>query len=430
MTGLLRPTNGQAVLDGVDIFEDQNYLRENLGVCPQHNVLFDYLTVREHLELYAAFKGVDQVQIKKRVEKMLYEVELVENQHQLAKTLSGGQRRKLSVAIALIGDAKVIMLDEPTSGMDTTTRRRFWEMVKQFKEDRIIILTTHYMDEADILGDRICIMAEGSVQCCGSSLFLKNRFGVGYNLVLAKQQGAGAKCKAVEPYIKRKLPEATKLQEVSTEITYQLPITVSPKFRDFFTALDADLGDLGLSSYGVGITTLEEVFLRIGHGEDHATTIDKIKQSTADLSKLTPREKLLTEYSIATDHRRSFLSHFVALVKKKVLVMVRDPYIFVMDFFFPMILIYAGLYVSQVELINQNFPKRALTAYEFPRGGPLIYNQHNFNQTEDEVQSFMERSFSADVGPGKLFSELMPIDTNISAHFFDQAAELDDVLFD
>ena len=81
------------------------------------------------------------------------------------------------------------MLDEPTSGMDTTTRRRFWDMVKQYKEGRIIILTTHYMDEADILGDRICIMAEGNVQCCGSSLFLKNKFGVGYNLVLAKKGG-------------------------------------------------------------------------------------------------------------------------------------------------------------------------------------------------------------------------------------------------
>lgn len=133
-------------------------------------------------------------------------------------TLSGGQRRKLSVAIALIGDAKVIMLDEPTSGMDTSTRRRFWEIVKQFKEGRIIILTTHYMDEADILGDRICIMAEGSVQCCGSSLFLKNRFGVGYNLVLAKKQGAESD--AVDTFIKNTLLEATKLQEVSTEISY------------------------------------------------------------------------------------------------------------------------------------------------------------------------------------------------------------------
>lgn len=92
------------------------------------------------------------------------------------------------MGIALIGDAKIVMLDEPTSSMDTTTRRRFWEMIKQFKHDRIIILTTHYMDEADILGDRICIMAEGKVQCCGSSLFLKNRFGFGYNLSLSRKE--------------------------------------------------------------------------------------------------------------------------------------------------------------------------------------------------------------------------------------------------
>jgi len=81
----------------------------------------------------------------------------------LANTLSGGQKRKLSVGIALIGDTKVVILDEPTSGMDTTTRRRFWDMIRQYKEDRIILLTTHYMDEADILGDKICIMAEGKV---------------------------------------------------------------------------------------------------------------------------------------------------------------------------------------------------------------------------------------------------------------------------
>ena len=103
--------------------------------------------------------------------------------------------------------------------MDTTTRRRFWDMVKQYKEGRIIILTTHYMDEADILGDRICIMAEGNVQCCGSSLFLKNKFGVGYNLVLAKKHKSGNP-QLVDDYMKKQLPEATKLQEVSTEITY------------------------------------------------------------------------------------------------------------------------------------------------------------------------------------------------------------------
>lgn len=158
--------------------------------------------------------------------------------------------------------------------MDTTTRRRFWEMVKLYKQNRIIILTTHYMDEADILGDRICIMAEGTVQCCGSSLFLKNRFGVGYNLVMAKKE---KNTPLIDTFIKTRIPKAVKLQEVSTEITYQLPHDSSSKFKDFFNDLDRELDKLKLNSYGVGITTLEEVFLSIGHGEDQGTTVEKIK---------------------------------------------------------------------------------------------------------------------------------------------------------
>lgn len=86
----------------------------------------------------------------------------------------------------MIGNSKIVILDEPTSGMDTTARRRLWDMLKKNKQGKIIILTTHYMDEADILGDRIAIMTEGDVQCTGSSLFLKNRYGVGYNLIIAK----------------------------------------------------------------------------------------------------------------------------------------------------------------------------------------------------------------------------------------------------
>jgi len=119
---------------------------------------------------------------------MLADIELAGQRNQLASTLSGGQKRKLSVAISMIGDSKIVMLDEPTSGMDTTARRRLWDMLKKNKGEKIVILTTHYMDEADILGDRIAIMSEGQVQCTGSSLFLKKRYGVGYNLVMAKRE--------------------------------------------------------------------------------------------------------------------------------------------------------------------------------------------------------------------------------------------------
>lgn len=186
LTGLLQPTEGRAEVFGLDICNDIETVRQMLGVCPQHDVLFDHLTPEDHLRLFAAFKGTESSKIEKLVQAMLKDIDLVGQKDQLAKTLSGGQKRKLSVAIAMIGDSKVIMLDEPTSGMDTSARRKLWEMLKRNKAGKIIILTTHYMEEADILGDRIAIMAEGEVQCTGSSLFLKNRYGVGYNLVVAK----------------------------------------------------------------------------------------------------------------------------------------------------------------------------------------------------------------------------------------------------
>jgi len=123
--------------------------------------LFDDLTVREHLELFAVFKGMDSSKINAVVEKAITDVDLQEKADDFAKNLSGGQRRRLSVAIAFIGDSKLIYLDEPTSGMDTSARRHIWEMLKKYKNDKIVVLTTHFMDEADFLGDRIGIMGEG-----------------------------------------------------------------------------------------------------------------------------------------------------------------------------------------------------------------------------------------------------------------------------
>jgi ATP-binding cassette subfamily A (ABC1) protein 5 len=100
----------------------------------------------------------------------------------MAKSLSGGQKRKLCIAIALIGDPKILILDEPTSGMDPTSRRAVWSLLQNLRQDKVILLTTHFMDEADILADRKAILTKGHLRCIGSSLFLKNRFGLGYHL--------------------------------------------------------------------------------------------------------------------------------------------------------------------------------------------------------------------------------------------------------
>ena len=157
-----------------------------------------------------------------------------------------------------------MLLDEPTSGLDLQARRQLWNMLRNEKKDRIILLTTHYMDEADILGDRIGIMTAGRMTCLGSSMFLKNRFGVGYVMTIVKTNPLNNT--RVMPYLQERLgPKVTKLTEIQGEMTVQIPREYTSLFKDFFTDFDSDLANLEIQSYGIAVTTLEQVFLEIGH---------------------------------------------------------------------------------------------------------------------------------------------------------------------
>ena len=143
----------------------------------------------EAIQVFQEFKGStgNRKARLEEAEKLLKDVGIWEFRNTYGKDLSGGNKRKLSVAIALCGKSRFVMLDEPTAGMDLQARRNLWNMLRAYRNDRIIILTTHYMDEADILGDRIGIMQDGKLVTVGSSLFLKKRYGVGYNLTIVKQ---------------------------------------------------------------------------------------------------------------------------------------------------------------------------------------------------------------------------------------------------
>ena len=157
------------------------------------------------------------------------------------------------------------MLDEPTAGMDLGARRSLWDMLKNYRRDKIIILTTHYMDEADVLGDRIGIMAAGKILCLGTSLFLKDRYGAGFKLTIVKKSKKANK--AIQPYLEAELGDVEKLSEVSSEITFKIPSDKAPMFQEFFEKFDNELNRLDIVSYGISMTTLEEVFLRAN--EDH-----------------------------------------------------------------------------------------------------------------------------------------------------------------
>uniref|UniRef100_A0AAQ5X6I6 ABC transporter domain-containing protein n=1 Tax=Amphiprion ocellaris TaxID=80972 RepID=A0AAQ5X6I6_AMPOC len=277
LTGLFPPTSGTAFINGYNICTDMDRIRKYLGMCPQHNVLFNELTVEEHIYFYARLKGRSRAEVKMEMDQMIEDVGLPHKRKDLAKNLSGGMQRKLSVAIAFVGGSKIVILDEPTAGVDPYARRGIWELLLKYKQGRTIILSTHHMDEADILGDRIAIISHGKMRCCGSSLFLKKCFGSGYYLTLvrdgtekmAAQRSGMIQAKkarqvnltAVGELVRRHVPEAVFLESIGQEITYILPYggARDGTFAHLFQDLDRAMNNLGLTSYGISDTTLEEV---------------------------------------------------------------------------------------------------------------------------------------------------------------------------
>ena len=182
LLGITPITSGGAFIYGLDVKKDQSEIRKLLGVCPQHDVLWPSLTGAEHLEIFAALKGIRREDRRGEIDARLVDVGLIKAADMRSCNYSGGMQRRLSVAISLIGDPKILFLDEPTTGADPVARREVWMMIQAAKKDRVIVLVTHSMAEAETLGDRIGIVARGKLRVLGSALHLKNKFGAGYRL--------------------------------------------------------------------------------------------------------------------------------------------------------------------------------------------------------------------------------------------------------
>eukprot|EP00466_Bigelowiella_natans_P005590 jgi/Bigna1/40830/e_gw1.46.109.1 len=148
LTGMYTTTSGDAALGSMFVSTDLHRMQGVLGVCPQHDVLFPDLTVAEHLRIMARVKGVPNAEIEDALAEIIALVGITEKVNSQTQGLSGGQKRKLSISMALIGNSELVFLDEPTSGVDPYSRlRSMWEVIRRAKKDRVIVLTTHFMDE-------------------------------------------------------------------------------------------------------------------------------------------------------------------------------------------------------------------------------------------------------------------------------------------
>lgn len=190
LTGILPVTKGQIELMGLNYRNDLDQIRQNIGLCLQYNVLYDELTVEDHLKFYAVIKGVPKEHLAVEIENIINECALANEKGKLSKNLSGGNKRKLSLANALIGKSKIVFLDEPSSGLDPNSRRGVWDILKNIRsENRCVILTTHHLEEAEELSQKIGIMSNGKLVIIGDCNFIQDKFSVGYHVVLSFKAG-------------------------------------------------------------------------------------------------------------------------------------------------------------------------------------------------------------------------------------------------
>ena len=260
LSGVLEPTRGDALVLGKSVRRQLKAVQNAMGLCPQHDVLWAELTAREHLELFGGLAGLPPSQAAESVAKYLRAVDLAHVRDTASCKFSGGMKRRLSVACSLIADPKVLYLDEPTTGMDPVNRRGVWDVIEAAKAGRVVVLTTHAMEEAETLGDRIGIMSRGRLLCLGTSLHLKSRFGSGYHVSVACDEADKPRLTAL---VQAHVPSAEPASHgVTAKVSFDAASHVIPRLYDEIASTGGGGGGGGASMV-VNMCSLEEVFVAL-----------------------------------------------------------------------------------------------------------------------------------------------------------------------
>ncbi|KAF6264708.1 hypothetical protein COO60DRAFT_1482014 [Scenedesmus sp. NREL 46B-D3] len=261
MVGLLEPSAGTALIGGYDITKDMDAIYSLMGVCPQHDLLWETLTGREHLLFYGRLKGLTGGALESAVESSLRAVNLWNNKvgDKQARQYSGGMKRRLSVAISFTGNPLVVYLDEPSTGLDPASRRNLWDVVKSNKRDRAIVLTTHSMEEAEMLCDRLGIFVDGRLVCIGNPKEITSRYGgfLVFTITVPAEQEAAAR-----HLVAAMSPNSRLTYSVGGTLKFELPTSEVSLSRVFATMAGSRAAGLAVLDWGVANATLEEVFIR------------------------------------------------------------------------------------------------------------------------------------------------------------------------
>ncbi|KAF8766507.1 ATP-binding cassette sub-family A member 1 like protein [Argiope bruennichi] len=259
LSGKELPTAGIAAINGFDV--STNTTRQFLGFCPQHNVLYDGISVEQHLKIFAAMKGTSLKGLTYEAEQTLDILKLTNKKTERVSNLSYTDKRKLCLAIAIVADSKVLLLDEPTYGMNNESKRQVWDALQAVKHNRTVIVATQSFEEADILGDRIAVLADGEIHSCGTSAFIKQKLGAGYHLHVLKD--VNFDLQGLKSIIRKHISTVTCENDSQREISFNLG--ASNEFGDMLGEIDSHKNDLGLISYSISSSTIRDVSLTVSN---------------------------------------------------------------------------------------------------------------------------------------------------------------------
>jgi len=248
---LLKPTDGSAAVMGHDVQSESQAVKEVIGISPQETAIAGHLNAWENLALICGIYGLSGEETKKRSEELLKLMGLTKRAGDQVRKFSGGMQRRLSIAMALVSDPQVLFLDEPTLGLDPQARRSMWEQIEELKGKKTILLTTHYLEEADALADRIAIIDGGKIIALGTSQKLKDRV---YDTQVMEVKAKNLTSDVVK-----------RLKEMYSEVrSIENGVEIMDKELSFDRIVDL-LRSEGVSIYSASLKqpTLDDVFLKL-----------------------------------------------------------------------------------------------------------------------------------------------------------------------
>ncbi|CAH1133786.1 unnamed protein product [Ceutorhynchus assimilis] len=261
ISGMINKTSGKIIINGVEV-KSRSDITKSVGLCAQENLFFSHLTVQDHLMTFATLKGQKRDKSKREIRELLRRLNMEGKENFLVSKLSGGMQRKLCLGMALVGGSQILILDEPSSGMDLESRRDLFDMLHKWRSQKTILITTHSMEEADALGDWIAIMNEGELVCFGTPMFLKKRYETGSTLVVLIKRNRNVKqaVQKIEYLLRNDFNFKTaKCKGINgNEVRFFLP---SGSYIRLFEYLEPNKSQYDIENISFTSTTLEDVFL-------------------------------------------------------------------------------------------------------------------------------------------------------------------------